>query len=78
MSASADKRPSSPSLFIDGGEELKTFIRIISNDFPKIAEFCRKHEEGCASDLEITEEAGGFVRLACKMCGNYVRIREVF
>ena len=76
MSASADERPSSP-LVIDREDELKTFIRIISKDFPRLADFCRVHEIGCGCEMEITDEAGGFVRLSCRGCGDYVRIREV-
>jgi hypothetical protein len=76
MSASADQRSSSP-LLLQGVDELNTFIRIIAKDFPKLAEFCRLHEEGCASVFEITEEAGGFTRLSCRACGDYVRLREV-
>ena len=75
MSASAEKRSSSP-LLLQREEELKTFVRIIAKDFPKLAEFCRVHEIGCGCDIEITEEAGGFFRLSCRMCGNYVRFRE--
>jgi hypothetical protein len=55
---------------------MQKVIKIIARDFPKLAEFCRIHEEGCASDLELTEEAGGFTRLSCRMCGGYVRLRE--
>jgi hypothetical protein len=76
MSASADQRSSSP-LLLQGGDELNTFIRIIAKDFPKLAEFARTHEIGCNCELDITEEEGGFVRLSCRGCGGYVRIREV-
>jgi hypothetical protein len=77
MSASADERPSSPSLLLQGEEELKTFIRILGKEFPKLVEFIRQHEFGCGSRFEISDERDGSVSMSCFMCGNYVRLREV-